>query len=54
MPARKEADAAIKGLDNTELKGRTIIVNQAKPRRGGGRGGRGGRGRQGGYNRRPF
>lgn len=51
MPTRKEADAAIKGLNNSELKGRTIIVNQAKPRRGGNRGGRG---RQGNFSRRRF
>lgn len=45
MPNNSEADAAIKGLNETPLKGRNIRVNQAKPRgdrpsRGGGGGGR--------------
>ncbi len=35
------ADAAIKTLDGTELKGRNIKVNEAKPREGGGGGGSG-------------
>jgi RNA recognition motif-containing protein len=45
-----EADAAIKSLDGTELKGRNIKVNEAKTREaGGGGGGRGGdRNRSGG------
>ncbi len=39
------ADAAIKTLDGSELKGRNIKVNEAKPREGGGGGGpRGGGG----------
>jgi cold-inducible RNA-binding protein len=39
------ADAAIKLLDGSELKGRNIKVNEAKPREGGGGGGpRGGGG----------
>jgi RNA recognition motif-containing protein len=47
MPNNAEADAAIKALNETALKGRNIKVNQAKPRsdrpqRGGG----------GGYGRR--
>jgi cold-inducible RNA-binding protein len=44
------ADAAIKTLDGSELKGRNIKVNEAKPREGGGGGGgRGGdRDRSGG------
>jgi RNA recognition motif-containing protein len=42
MPNNSEADAAIKALNETPLKGRNIKVNQAKPRgdrpqRGGGR-----------------
>ena len=47
------ADAAIKSLDGTELKGRNIKVNEAKPREaGGGGGGRGGdRDRSGGGGR---
>jgi RNA recognition motif-containing protein len=41
MPNNSEADAAIKALNETPLKGRNIKVNQAKPRgerpsRGGG------------------
>jgi delta 1-pyrroline-5-carboxylate dehydrogenase len=43
MPNNSEADAAIKALNETALKGRNIKVNQAKPRgerpaRGGGGG----------------
>ncbi len=54
MPNNSEADAAIKGLNETPLKGRNIKVNQAKPRetpsRGGGGGyGGGGGGGGGGY-----
>jgi len=45
MSSESEAEAAIENLDGTELEGRTIKVNVARPqeRRGGGRG-RGGRG----------
>lgn len=32
MPNNSEADAAIKGLNETDLKGRNIKVNQAKPK----------------------
>jgi RNA recognition motif-containing protein len=32
MTNNSEADAAIKGLNGTDLKGRNITVNQAKPR----------------------
>ena len=32
MPDRIEANAAIKGLDSKDFKGRSIKVNQAKPR----------------------
>lgn len=32
MPNDSEADEAIKALNESELKGRTIKVNQAKPR----------------------
>ena len=47
MPAKSEAQAAIAGLNGKELKGRTLSVNEARPRdegRGGGREGRGGGG----------
>ena len=40
MPIKDEAIAAIDGLNGSELKGRTILVNEARPRsdkRGGGR-----------------
>ncbi len=53
MPNNAEADAAIKALNETPLKGRPMRVNQAKPRaerppRSGGGGGRGGNGGGGG------
>mgnify|MGYP003702268041 CR=1 FL=1 len=32
MPNNSEADAAIKALNETSLKGRNVKVNQAKPR----------------------
>ncbi|MBW2340735.1 MAG: RNA-binding protein [Deltaproteobacteria bacterium] len=49
MPAKDEAQSAINELNDTELKGRTLKVNEARPRSesGGGRGGYGG-GRRGG------
>jgi len=47
MPAGAEAQAAIEGLNNTELKGRTIVVNEARERPKGGRGGAGGGGGRG-------
>ena len=45
MPNQDEAKAAIDRLNGQELGGRTLNVNEARPRtdnRGGGRGGRGG------------
>jgi RNA recognition motif-containing protein len=52
MPGKAEAEAAISGLDGRDLDGRTIRVNEAKPRennnRGGGGGGGGRRGGGGG------
>jgi RNA recognition motif-containing protein len=56
MPAKAAADAAIRGLNGKALKGRTLTVNEARPRpeggRGGGRtGGGGGRGPGGGGRR---
>jgi RNA recognition motif-containing protein len=47
MPDRAGAEAAIDGLDGTEIKGRTIKVNKARPRSEGRRGGA----RQGGGRR---
>lgn len=32
MPNNSEADAAIKGLNETAIKGRNVKVNQAKPK----------------------
>jgi len=40
MPTKTEAQDAIAGLNGTEMKGRTLTVNEARPRRerrGGGR-----------------
>ena len=55
MPSKEEAAAAISGLEEHELKGRKINVNEARPRPagrgGGGGGGRGGRGGGGGGGR---
>ena len=51
MSSKAEAQSAIDGLNGTELKGRTLNMNEARPRtesrrgsggRDGGRGGRGG------------
>ena len=50
MPDRYEANKAIKELDNSELKGRSIMVNQANPQRGGNRGS----GKRRGFNRGRF
>ena len=54
MPSKEEAAAAISGLEERELKGKKINVNEARPRptgRGGGGRGRGGRGGGGGRGR---
>jgi RNA recognition motif-containing protein len=50
MDAQAEAQAAIEALNGKEMKGRAIIVNEARPRTessGGGRGGPGGGGGRG-------
>jgi cold-inducible RNA-binding protein len=51
MPSASEAKAAIEGMNGKDLKGRTLNVNEARPRedRGGG-----GRGRSGGGGYRRF
>ncbi|HEV8324347.1 MAG TPA: RNA-binding protein [Myxococcota bacterium] len=52
MSSDAEAKAAIDALNGTEHEGRTLTVNEAKPREdrgGGGGGGRGGRGGGGGF-----
>jgi RNA recognition motif-containing protein len=54
MPTNAEAQAAINGMNQKELKGRALNVNEARPKteRPGGAGGRGGWGkRDGGGNR---
>jgi RNA recognition motif-containing protein len=55
MPGNTEAQKAIDELNTHELKGKKLVVNEARPRReggggrrGGGGGGGGGGGRQGG------
>lgn len=39
MPAKAEGQAAIDGLNGTQLKGQTLNVNEARPRTEGRRGG---------------
>jgi RNA recognition motif-containing protein len=43
MQAKAEAQAAIEGMNGKELNGRTLNVNEARPRTEGGRSGGGGR-----------
>jgi len=50
MPSNEEAQAAIQGLNGTELTGRTLTVNEARPREEGG-GSRGNQSRGGGGRR---
>lgn len=47
MPSKAEADNAISEMDGKDLQGRTIKVNEARPRPD--RGGGGGGGRRGGF-----
>jgi RNA recognition motif-containing protein len=49
MGSDAEAQAAIKALNLKEVEGRSITVNEARPRPEGGRGGGGGGGGRGGY-----
>jgi len=44
MPSQDEANAAMQALNGTDLKGRSINVNEARPRAGGAGGGRDRRG----------
>ncbi|HEX7343930.1 MAG TPA: RNA-binding protein [bacterium] len=46
IQAKAEAQAAIDGMNGKDLKGRNIIVNEARPRTDDRRGGRGGGGRR--------
>jgi RNA recognition motif-containing protein len=52
MPGKDEAQSAIAGMNGKELKGRSLNVNEARPRADNRRGGGGGRGRGGGGGRR--
>ena len=54
IPSKDEAQAAIEGMNGKDLKGRSVNVNEARPRAAGrrdsgGRGGRGGGGGRGGF-----
>jgi len=51
MPGKSEAQSAIESLNGKELMGRTVKVNEARPRSEGRRGGRGGGGRRAGGRR---
>ncbi len=52
MGSDAEAQAAIAALNGKEVEGRSLTVNEAKPKtEGGGRGGQGGGGGRGGYGR---
>lgn len=54
MATKEEADAAVTALNGTDLHGRALTVNEARPREersGGGGGGRGGYGGSRGGNR---
>lgn len=51
MPSDSEANAAIQGLNGKELKGRSITVNESKPRTGESGGQRRGPGGSGGSDR---
>ena len=48
MGSDQEAQAAIQGLNGKEVGGRSLTVNEARPKTEGGRGGSGGRGGYGG------
>src|SRR5437762_8848820 len=48
MGSDQEAQAAISALNGREVDGRTIVVNEARPKTEGGRGGGGGGGGRGG------
>lgn len=49
MDSAEDAKAAIAALHETEVRGRSIVVNEARPREERGGGGAGGRGGNGGY-----
>jgi RNA recognition motif-containing protein len=47
MPSKTEAQNAIEQMNDADLKGRTIVVNEARPKADRGKGGGGGRERGG-------
>ena len=47
MPSKTEAEKAIEQMNDADLKGRTIVVNEARPKVDRGKGGGGGRERGG-------
>ena len=49
MPNSNEANAAMEAINGTEVDGRTLNINEARPRATGGGGGGGGRGRDSRY-----
>jgi RNA recognition motif-containing protein len=49
MSSDQEAQAAIQALNGKEVEGRSLTVNEARPKTEGGRGGGGGGGGRGGY-----
>src|SRR5438046_8950283 len=49
MGSDQEAQAAIAALNGKEIEGRSLTVNEARPKTEGGGGGRGGSGGRGGY-----
>ena len=51
MVQEEDAQKAIEKFNEYELDGRSLTVNEARPRQGGGGGGGGGRGGGGGYRR---
>ena len=51
MGSEQEAKAAIAALNGKEMDGRTVTVNEARPKEGGGGRGPGGYGGGGGYKR---
>lgn len=52
MPSKGEADAAMTGLNGRDLDGKSLTVNEARPRNNDRRGGSGGSGGGGGFNNR--
>lgn len=53
MPAKAEAHSAMNNLNGKELKGRVLVINEARPRPDG-RQGKGNSGKRGGGSKRRF